>query len=293
MANLIDIRRRIRSVKNTQQITKAMKMVAAARLRRAQDRVIAARPVAKTLEQTLASVASKMPAREDGQPLHPLLASRPEKHVVVVIVSGDRGLCGAFNANINRAAGLFLRKLKGSAESVKLVVLGKKAVEFWRRRSFEIVDARPGVFQPLSYEVAADIARKLADRFISGETDAVYVLYNEFKSVISQVVRTRRLLPLELEPKPDEGAGAVDYIFEPGPDLILSRLLPRHLEFQVYRVLLESNAAENAARMTAMDGASKNAGDMIDALTLTYNRARQARITKELIEIVSGAAALG
>jgi len=290
MASLIDIRRRIRSVKNTQKITKAMKMVAAARLRRAQNRVVAARPFAKTLEATLSSVVSKLPPREDDAPLHPLLATRPEKRVVVVIVSGDRGLCGAFNSNINRAAGLFLKKLKASAESVRLVVLGKKAVEFWKRRPYEILEARPGVFQNLSYESAAEIARKLAQLFISGEADAVYVLFNEFKSVIAQVVRTRRLLPLEIE---ETKENTVDYLFEPGPDEILSRLLPRHLEFQLYRVLLESNAAENAARMTAMDGASKNAGEMIDALTLTYNRARQARITKELIEIVSGAAALG
>ncbi len=291
MANLIDLRRRIRSVKNTQQITKAMKMVAASRLRRSQERVIAARPYAVALEATLASVASRVPPREDGSPLHPLLTQRAEKRIVLIVVSGDKGLCGGFNANVNRAVGAFLRdaKERGLTE-VKLFALGRKAADFWKRRSFEILEARPGLFAKFGYETAAEIAHKAAGRFVSGETDAVHVIYNEFKSVLSQVVRTKRLLPVELP----AGAAApgTDYLYEPAPETILGRLVPRHLEFQVYRILLESNAAENAARMTAMDSASKNAGEIIDSLTLTYNRARQARITKELIEVVSGAAAL-
>ena len=181
-------------------------------------------------------------------------------------------------------------KEKGFAE-VSLYLLGRKGVDFWRRRSATILERRPGIFTRFGYETAAEIARSLADKFASGEIDAVYVVYNEFKNVISQVVRTVRLLPVEL-PAAEGGAGA-DTLFEPSPDAILSRLVPRHLEFQLYRVLLESAAAENAARMTAMEGASKNAAELIDSLTLTYNRARQAKITKELIEIVSGAAALG
>ena len=293
MANLIDIRRRIRSVKNTQQITKAMKMVAASKLRRAQDRVLAARPYATTLEATLASVAARVPAREDGAPAHPLLEGREEKNVIVVAVSGDKGLAGGFNTNVNRAVGAFLREHRGKGTRVKLVVLGKKSNDFWRRRPVEILDARPGLFSKLNMTVAAEIARGLAARFVSGETDAVYVVYNEFRSVISQVVRTKRLLPVSLDDAaPRAETGGADYLYEPAPDVILGTLLPRFLEFQMYRALLESNAAFFAAQMTAMDSASKNAGEIIDGLTLTYNRARQARITKELIEIVSGAAAL-
>jgi F-type H+-transporting ATPase subunit gamma len=268
-----------------------MKMVAASRLRRSQERVIAARPYAAALEATLASVASRVPPREDGSPIHPLLEQRAEKRIVLIVVSGDKGLCGGFNANVNRAVGAFLRdaKKRGVTE-VKLFALGRKAADFWKRRSFEIVEARPGIFAKFGHDTAAEIAHKAAGRFVSGETDAVYVIYNEFKSVLSQIIRTKRLLPVELP----AGAAApgTDYLYEPAPETILGRLVPRHLEFQVYRILLESNAAENAARMTAMDSASKNAGEIIDSLTLTYNRARQARITKELIEVVSGAAAL-
>ncbi|MBK9373475.1 MAG: ATP synthase F1 subunit gamma [Holophagales bacterium] len=291
MPNLIDIRRRIRSVKSTQQITKAMKMVAASKLRRSQERVIAARPYAATLGATLASVTGRIPPREDGAPAHPLLAQREEKKVVLVVVTGDKGLCGAFNTNVNRAAGAFVREKKKAGVEVSLVTLGRKGTDFWKRRTVPILEARPGLFQRFGYDTAAEVARSLAARFTQGEVDAVYVVFNEFKSVISQIVGVKRLLPIELG---ELGAneGGTDYIFEPGPDVILGRLLPRHVEFQLFRVLLESNAAENAARMTAMESATKNAGEMIDSLTLTYNRARQAKITKELIEIVSGAEAL-
>ncbi len=291
MPNLIDIRRRIRSVKSTQQITKAMKMVAASKLRRSQERVIAARPYAATLGATLASVTGRIPPREDGAPAHPLLAQREEKKVVLVVVTGDKGLCGAFNTNVNRAAGAFVREKKKAGVEVSLVTLGRKGTDFWKRRTVPILEARPGLFQRFGYDTAAEVARSLAARFTQGEVDAVYVVFNEFKSVISQIVGVKRLLPIELA---ELGAseGGTDYIFEPGPDVILGRLLPRHVEFQLFRVLLESNAAENAARMTAMESATKNAGEMIDSLTLTYNRARQAKITKELIEIVSGAEAL-
>jgi F-type H+-transporting ATPase subunit gamma len=291
MASLIDIRRRIRSVKNTQQITKAMKMVAASKLRRAQDRAVASRPYAKTLNEILVSVASRVPAREDGAPAHALLATRPEKNVVLIVVSGDKGLAGGFNTNVNRAAGAFLREAREKGiETVSLLVLGKKANDFWKRRSVPIVDARPGLFAKFDAGTAAGFAKALAEKFIAGEIDAVYVVANEFKSVISQVVVTKKLLPLSLDG--EAAAGGADYLYEPAPEVILRTLLPRALDFAMYRVLLESNAAFFAAQMTAMDSASKNAGEIIDGLTLTYNRARQARITKELIEIVSGAAAL-
>ena len=293
MASLIDIRRRIRSVKNTQQITKAMKMVSAAKLRRAQERALASRPYAKTLGETLAAVAAHVPAREDGTPAHPLLASREEKNVVLVAVSGDKGLAGAFNTNVNRAVGAFVREAKEKGiESVSLVILGKKANDFWKRRSVPIVEARPGFFAKFGASSASEVARALAAKFVAGEIDAVYVVYNEFKNVISQVTRTAKLLPLAVDEKKKDGAEGPDYLFEPAPDVILKTLLPRFLDFAMYRVLLESNAAFYAAQMTAMEAASKNAGEMIDSLTLTYNRARQARITKELIEIVSGAEAL-
>ena len=291
MPNLIDIRRRIRSVKSTQQITKAMKMVAASKLRRSQERVIAARPYARTLAATLASVTGRIPPREDGAPAHPLLAQRAEKKVVLVVVTGDKGLCGAFNTNVNRAAGAFIREKKKAGVEVSLVTLGRKGTDFWKRRTVPVLEARPGLFQRFGYDTAAEVARSLAARFTGGETDAVYVVFNEFKSVISQIVGVRRLLPIELAELGASESGT-DYIFEPGPDVILGRLLPRHVEFQLFRALLESNAAENAARMTAMESATKNASEMIDSLTLTYNRARQAKITKELIEIVSGAEAL-
>ncbi len=292
MASLIDIRRRIRSVKNTQQITKAVKMVAASKLRRSQDRAIASRPYAATLEAILRSVASRVPPKEDGAPLHPLLATREEKNVVLLVVSGDKGLAGGFNTNVNRAVAAFLRDAKGrGVANVRLATLGKKANDFWRRRPVEILATRTGL-AGLGAQATAEIGRALAARFVSGEADALYVVSNEFRSAISQVVRTKRLLPIALE-SATAGAPGVDYLYEPSPEEILGILLPRFLEFQMYRVVLESQAAFFAAQMTAMDSASKNAGDMIDSLTLIYNRARQARITKELIEIVSGAAALG
>ncbi len=292
MANLIDLRRRIRSVKNTQQITKAMKMVAASKLRRAQDRVISARPYARTLEATLASLAGRVPESADGAAAHPLLERRDEKKVVVVVVTGDKGLCGGFNANVLRTTAPFLAELKKKGvEDVKLVLLGRKGADFFKRRPVSILDARPGIFGRFDYGTGAEIARALAARFTSGECDAVYAIYNEFKSVIAQVVRTKRLLPLEL-PAAAATEGRSDCLYEPAPDVILGRLVPRHLEFQLYSILLESNAAEQGARMTAMDGASKNAGEVIDSLSLIYNRVRQARITTELTEIVSGAAAL-
>jgi F-type H+-transporting ATPase subunit gamma len=291
MPSLIDIRRRLRSVKSTQQITKAMKMVAAAKLRRAQDRVVGARPYAKLLGEVMASVTAHA-----GEIRHPLLAVREEKRVIVMVVAGDRGLAGAFNTNIHRATAQLFAEHPEWTES-RILPVGKKAVEFWRRRKIPFTEKTyPGLFNNLTYAQAREIASFLAEEFLQERIDAAYVVVNEFRSILSQVVRTVRLLPLAPESVKGEGAKAEDagpeYLFEPDAQSILAWLLPRYLEFMVFRALAESAAAEMGARMTAMDSASKNAGEIIDKLTLTYNRARQARITKELIEIVSGAAAL-
>ncbi len=286
MPSTIDLRRRIRSVKNTQQITKAMKMVAAAKLRRAQERMMAARPYAAALREVLASVSARV---DDTK--HPLLAEREqEKKVLLLVVAADRGLAGAFNTNVLRAAQNAVAE-KGWDE-VHLVPIGRKAFDFYKRRPLPIRRQPMHVYQALSLATAQEIAKGFIDDFLSGEFDAVYVVYNEFKSIIAQRVTLTRLLPLE-RTWVDEREPAIDYIYQPSPEQILSELLPKHIEFQLYRVLLESAAAEQGARMTAMESATKNASDMISHLTLTYNRIRQAAITKEIIEIVSGAAAAG
>ena len=286
MPSTIDLRRRIRSTKNTQQITKAMKMVSAAKLRRAQERMMAARPYSAALREVLASLAARVDLAS-----HPLLATREEeKKVLLLVVTADRGLAGAFNANIIRAAQNAIKD--NGWEHVELLPIGRKAIDFFKRRSTPIRRQGAHVYQALSLETAREIAQALTDDFVTGEFDAVYVLYNEFKSVMAQRVTLMRLLPLE-RPVVDENAPSIDYIYEPGPEQILSDLLPKHIEFQLYRVLLESAAAEQGARMTAMESATKNASEMISHLTLTYNRIRQASITKEIIEIVSGAAAAG
>ncbi len=287
MANTIDIRRRIRSVKNTQQITKAMKMVAAAKLRRAQDRIFAARPYAAALREVLSSVATRVEENEIAS--HPLLQARPEHNVLIVIVTADKGLCGAFNSNIIRAAINAMREHNWN--SVQLLPIGRKALDYFRRRPIPIRREATQVFQALSLGVAHEIAETLIDDFVEERVDAVYAVYNEFKSVMAQNVRVERLLPIERDW--EAKATTVDYLYEPDPQQILSDLLPKHIEFQLYRILLESAAAEQGARMTAMEAATKNASEMIDHLTLTYNRIRQASITKEIIEIVSGAAAAG
>jgi F-type H+-transporting ATPase subunit gamma len=288
MASLIDIRRRLKSVKNSQQITRAMKLVAAAKLRRAQDRVISARPYSKALRDVLASVAARARAAKN-----PLLEVREEKRVVVLVVAGDKGLCGAFNANVNRAVTALLAA-KTQWQTVTLMPIGKKALDFWKRRRVALTPKTyPGIFSHVELAHAREIAQYLSAELIEDRIDAAYVVYNEFKSVLSQIVRVDRFLPiLSAEAAQEPSAAPIEYIYEPDPETILARLLPRYLEFVIFRTLLESAAAEYGARMTAMDSASKNAGEIIDSLTLTYNRARQARITKELIEIVSGAAAL-
>ena len=289
MPSTIDIRRRIRSVKNTQQITKAMKMVAAAKLRRAQERIYAARPYSGGLIEVLQSVVSRVdPAK------HPLLAPREdEKNVLVVVVTSDKGLAGAFNANVIKAAMNLLREKQG--QNVELLPIGRKANDFFKRRTIPIRPQAAHVMQALSLDTAKVIADSIVTGYLNGEIDAVYVVFNEFRSIISQVVRTEKLLPIERLENKDEDKqqpkNEVEFLFEPGPEQILSELLPKHIEFQLYRILLESAAAEQGARMTAMEAATKNASDMIDALTLNYNRIRQAAITKEIIEIVSGAQA--
>jgi F-type H+-transporting ATPase subunit gamma len=282
MASTIDIRRRIRSTKNMQQLTKAMKMVSAAKLRRAQDRIFAARPYAAALRAVLTSVATRV---EDIS--HPLLqAHENERNVLLVIITADRGLCGAFNSNVIRAAMNAIRDR--GWESISVVAIGRKAMDFFKRRPFPVRHAAQ-LMQALSHEESHVIAEKLIEDFTTEKADAVYVVYNEYKSIIAQIVRVERLLPIERAW--DEQATEVDYLYEPGPAEILSELLPKHIEAQLYRTLLESAAAEQGARMTAMEAATKNASDMISHLTLTYNRIRQAAITKEIIEIVSGAAA--
>jgi F-type H+-transporting ATPase subunit gamma len=289
MASLIDIRRRLRSLRNTQQITRAMKMVAAAKLRRAQDRAIAARPYARLLREVLASVSSRV-----TEARHPLLASRPEKRVIVLIVAGDRGLAGSFNANVHRAAAALLAEQRGW-EEVTILPIGKKALDYWKRRARRLAPkSYSGIFSRIEYAHAREIADFLAREFSEDRVDAVYVVANEFRSVIAQTMRVERILPIaraETAVAEASGQRPAEFIYEPDPETILSRLLPRYLEFVIFRMLLESAAAEHAARMTAMDSATRNAGDLIDSLTLTYNRVRQARITKELIEIVSGSAA--
>jgi F-type H+-transporting ATPase subunit gamma len=285
MANLRDLRRRIRSVRNTQQIFKAMKTVSASRLRRAQDAILAARPYARKLQEVLASVASR--SREG---LHPLLEERPAGTCELVVVTADRGLCGSFNSNVVRRAAAFAReqpqgKLRG------LHLIGRKGRDYFRRRAVPILSERIDQYRKLDFERAAAVARELAQRFTSGQADAIHVVYNEFKSVAQQRVVVERLLPIGRS-ELNQRRRPLDYLYEPEPEALLARLLPVHVEFQFFRLLLESVAAEQAARMAAMDAASRNAGDMITGLTMHLNRVRQAAITKELIEVVSGAEAL-
>ena len=283
MPSLIDIRRRIRSVKNTQQITKAMKMVSAAKLRRAQERVIASRPYGAALRAMLADVAAAA-ASDERVAAHPLLARRPEQHVQLVLITSDKGLAGAFNANLIKSAQRFADQHKPA--TTDFLLIGRKGRDFFRKRGVPITGEHLGMAK-VQYEDAAAIAQQLMERFRNEEIDAVYLLYNEFKSVMAQRVMFAQVLPMEL-PKQAE---PVDFIFETPAVEMLASLLPRYVEIELYRALMESAAAEHAARMTAMDAATSNASDMIETLTLYMNRVRQASITKEIIEVVSGAAA--
>jgi len=280
--SLIDIRRRIRSVKNTQQITKAMKMVAAAKLRRAQDRVTAARPYAKMLRDTLANVTA---AARHTEIANPLLAVREERRIAVVVVTSDRGLAGAFNSNVIKAAAQFIAERAGAEISIEAV--GRKARDYFARRGAKLTGEHVGVVEKAKAADAARIAAPIAERYAQGEIDAVYVVSNEFKSVISQKLSIVKVLPVAIE---TEGA-VPDYIFEQPAEQLLAGLLPRYIENALLRAMLESAASEHAARMTAMEAASTNAIEVIDKLTLNMNRVRQASITKEIIEVVSGAEA--
>ena len=291
MPSLIDLRRRIRAVKNTQQITKAMKMVAASKLRRAQERMMASRPYATEMQRVLRSVA----ARVDPS-AHPLLAQREltrASKALVIVVTADKGLCGSFNTNVIKAAGAYVVE---SAQPCTLGLVGRKGRDYFGRRGFGVLFEQVGIFQKLKFDDARSIAQMAIDAFVAGAADRVIVIYNEFKSVISQKVVVDQLLPIAQRDVEGSlgasGALDTDYIYEPSPQAIFNDLLPRYVEVQVYRALLESNAAFFAAQMTAMDTATKNSADMISSLTLYMNKVRQAAITREIIEVVSGAEAL-
>jgi F-type H+-transporting ATPase subunit gamma len=288
MATLRDIKRRIRSVESTQKITKAMKLVAAAKLRRAQERVIGARPYAQKMRELLASLVGRV-----GDDSHPLLVRRPGARKRLVVITADKGLCGAFNSNVLRAATHFLRE--GDNVDVTLVVVGKKSRDFFRRRQWPVKSEMLGFFDRLAYAHAQELAGGLMSAYLADEVDEVHLIYNEFRSVAVQHVTRQQLLPIvqaDVQAGEANAAAGDEYIFEPGPDAILAALLPRHVTTQVYRALMESVAGEFGARMTAMEAATKNAKEMIDVLTIQYNKARQERITKELLDIVGGAEAL-
>jgi len=345
MANVRDIRRRIRSVKNTRQITKAMKMVSAAKLRRAQERALAARPYALMITNVLRSLVSRtdLVDPKTGEPKHPLLAQRLEQNILLVLVTGDRGLAGAFNSNVLKAAARFLEFFKG--KNISIAAVGRKGRDYMRRRypvadpesptragEVQIVGEHLNLLGKLEYEAVSEIVERAIEVYNRGEIDSVYVIYNEFKSVISQRLIAQRILPVQeigrrevalteeftleerermgeaaktagislKEPPESEAerrakefpAPGIDYIYEQPAEEIFRGMLPRYVTLQLFQAMLESVAAEQAARMTAMDSATNNANDVIESLTLTMNRARQAAITKEIIEIVSGAAAL-
>jgi F-type H+-transporting ATPase subunit gamma len=292
MANVLDIRRRIRSVKNTQQITKAMKMVSAAKLRRAQDRILNARPYARHMLAVLNSLVTRVQPSldpEDPEQIHPLLRERGDARIELVVITADKGLCGGFNTNIIKTAQGFLEK--HASRELDLELVGRKGRDFFKRRQWKIHHEYVSIFARLNYSHAHEIAQAIIDEYAKGSMDAVYLVYNEFKSVIQQRIIVEPLLPIPKLERIDE-IDRTDYIYEQTPPVIFNDLLPKHVEVQVYRALLESAAAEQAARMTAMDAATNNASEMIDSLTLYMNRARQAAITKEIIEIVSGTAAL-
>jgi F-type H+-transporting ATPase subunit gamma len=281
MPNIRDIRRRIRSAKNIQQITRAMKFVSAARLRRAQERIIAARPFARQMVAVLHSLATRVPEQA-----HPLLSKRGDEKIDLVVITADRGLCGAYNTNIIRHALEFLNER--SNRQVQLSILGKRARDFFRRRAYRVKSEAINVLQKPSFADAAAIAKTLIEEFSKGDTDQVWLVYNEFKSVVQQRVIVEQLLPLSRLEHPDD-ASRLEYLYDEPPAKILGNLLPRYVEALVFRALLEASASEHGARMSAMEAATNNAAEMIDGLTLYANKVRQAGITKELIEVVSGA----
>jgi F-type H+-transporting ATPase subunit gamma len=293
MATLREIRRRIVGVKSTQKITKAMKMVAAAKMRRAQESIVAARPYARKIAEMLRHMTAKVDVS-----IYPLLGSRPVKRVALVIVTADRGMCGVFNANIIRTAVNRLEEQYrdlAAEGNVKLYCLGRKGTDYFTKRQYNVTSKHIGIFNALNFGTARSIVSVLAGAYERGEVDLVEVIYNEFKNAVQQRVIVEQLMPVPPSTVPAEAKkmrSLVDYIYEPSSADIINALVPKHLNFQMWRVLLESNAAEQGARMTAMENASTNARDLIAALQLSYNKARQASITKELLEIVSGAEAL-
>jgi F-type H+-transporting ATPase subunit gamma len=287
MASLRDIKKRIASVKSTQKITKAMKMISAVKLRKAQEAILMARPYAEKMEEVLLSLAGRVDERT-----HPLLAQRPQKRLEYLVLTSDRGLAGAFNANVVRRGLRLLEEQRAGLERLEVSTMGRKGRDLIKRRPNAVIRKDyAGIFDPPHYSSAEMVAKELAEYYVRAELDGVYVIYNEFRSAISQRVTVMQLLPIV--PKGDQPpAKSTDYLYELDRESVLAALLPRHLAMQIWRAMLESQASEFGARMTAMDSATKNAGKLISQLTLRYNRARQASITKELMEIVSGAEAL-
>jgi F-type H+-transporting ATPase subunit gamma len=285
MATLKVIRKRIGSIRNTQQITKAMKMVAAAKLRRAQEAAVEARPYAEKMMELFKNLVARV-SRE----AHPLLGLRDEKRIDLLVLTSDRGLCGGYNANLIRAAEAFIRR-EGAGKEIQLVLVGRKGTDYFRRRKTTIADRYVNILSNAAQELAGEIAEKAIGRFIRGETDAVYILYSRFRSALSQIPTLEKLLPVEFseQEKPEQ---LTEYLIEPNVEALLASLLPKVVQVAIYRALLEATASEHGARMTAMDSATTNASKMMGALTLQMNRARQASITRELMEIVGTAEAL-
>ncbi|HYP75090.1 MAG TPA: ATP synthase F1 subunit gamma [Polyangiaceae bacterium] len=303
MANLKAIRKRISSVKSTQKITRAQKMVAGARLTRAQQRIQALRPFAVKTAKVLADVVGQGGDEESAitESEHPLLARRTEKTVLLLVITSDRGLCGAFNTNILRAATRLWHEREAAGQSVKIVVIGRKGRDYFRRRNAPVLEVLSGIWEKLDIETARVVARKVLTPFVQGEVDSIFVVYNEFKSAMSQRVVAEPLLPLQkAEPAPaaeqqadtPEWASNQEFLFEPDRQSLLERLVPIYIEISILRALFESQASELGSRMTAMESATKKAAEMIGKYTLIYNRARQAAITTELMEIIGGAEAL-
>jgi F-type H+-transporting ATPase subunit gamma len=292
MPTLLEYRHRIRSVRQTQQITRAMKFVAAAQLRRAQSRVFAARPYAEEIVRVLRSAASRMET-----PVHPLLERRPEERLLVIVVTADKGLCGAFNGNLIRRASVFLRS--HANQPLEVIAVGRKGRDALRRQGRKLAGEYADVFRKVEFSQAQEIARQAAALYSERKVDAVYAIYNEFKNVLVQNLRVEQVLPVApvvVTPEPGAApvappAGQSDYLYEDPPEAVFERMLPRYLESEIFRILLESAAGEQGARMTAMDSATNNAADLIERLTLEMNKVRQAAITREIIEVVSGAAA--
>jgi F-type H+-transporting ATPase subunit gamma len=285
MPSLKQIKRRIASVKSTQKITRAMKMVEAAKLRRAQENIIKARPYARELRTVIRELSGHA-----ERSLHPLLAVREPQQVGLVVVTSDRGLAGSFNTNIIKRAVKEIAALETQGQKVRLVTIGRKGADFFRKRGYNIIASHVNLFNNLHFGVASAIGQSLIDLYVREELDRIFVIYNEFKSALQQFVTVEQFLPIIPEEK--ETPGRVDFLYEPNPLEVLSGVLPLYVNVQLWRVFLESNAAERGARMTAMENATNNARDLIDSLTLTYNKVRQATITKEILEVVSGAEGL-